>query len=434
MKKIVFALICSLVALTSCMPEGEETELSSKVALLSFGIKNDLKTYHTVTTGSGKDSTYTTTMKGSVVKFTIDHENGLVYNRDSIAYGTKVSAVLVDVTADGYVCYLKENGEEGAKEDSIDFTRPVTFKVMSYDNQFVRNYQVSVNVRQIDPTLTQWDRVSTDFPTVFGTEAKAFVKGDLLYVIGKSDDEKCYATSFDGEVWSEPILCEGLPAGADCVSALLCKDRFLMTAGGELFVSDDAVTWKTMGVAMHGLLAVETDSVVWGVMNDELVSSVDLANWKSDGEYAGGVFGSCIASFSDSLNTNNSIKRTTFVTLPVATDEDYAHVWSKLSSETKWQQLSPTNSQEYGCPLLENLSVIRYAGNLYAIGAKGLCYESVDNGIAWKVNKEAFRLPMEFKNYDEAFFTVVEGEYVWIMWSASGEVWRGRWNGLSEYK
>ena len=431
MKKIVFALICSLVVFTSCMPEGEETELSSTVALLSFGIKNDLKTYHTVTTESGKDSTYTTTMKGSVVKFTIDHENCLVYNRDSIAYGTDVSGVLVDVTADAYVCYLKENGEEGAVEDSIDFTRPVTFKVTSYDRQFARNYQVSVNVRQIDPTLTQWNLLGTDFPTVFNAEAKAFVKDALLYVVGKSaDDGLCYVTSFDGLAWSEPRLCEGLPVDADCVSALLCKDQFFMTAGGELYVSDDAATWDAAGVAMEGLLAVEADSVVWGVMNGELVSSVDLVSWVQSGTYVGETFGASIASFGYSLSTHDDIKRTTFVTLPVTEDEGYAHVWSKLSNETIWQQLSPADSQEYACPLLENLTVIRYAGNLYAFGSEGKCYESVDNGIAWKMNEDAFSLPEEFKDADEAFFTVVEGEYVWIMCNASGKVWRGRWNGL----
>ena len=57
------------------------------------------------------------------------------------------------------------------------------------------------------------------------------------------------------------------------------------------------------------------------------------------------------------------------------------------------------------------------------------CYESRDNGLTWKVNEEALSLPEEFKGRDEAFSTATDGEYVWVMWS-TGEVWRGRWNGL----
>lgn len=70
MKKIAISLICALVVsmtCVSCLPEGEETELTSTVALLSFSI-NDLKTQHTITLESGKDSTYTTVMATSKLK------------------------------------------------------------------------------------------------------------------------------------------------------------------------------------------------------------------------------------------------------------------------------------------------------------------------------------------------------------------------------
>ena len=102
MKKIATSLLCSLfvaLAFTSCLPEGEETELSSSVALLSFSIE-DLKTKHTITLESGKDSTYTTIMKASLIPFTIDQERGLVYNTDSIAYGTDVTHVIPNISAD----------------------------------------------------------------------------------------------------------------------------------------------------------------------------------------------------------------------------------------------------------------------------------------------------------------------------------------------
>ena len=98
MKKIAISLICALVAsttLTSCLPDGEETELTSTVALLSFSI-NDLKTRHTITPANGKDSTYTTIMAARNIRFTIDQAQGLVYNSDSIAYATDVTRVILN--------------------------------------------------------------------------------------------------------------------------------------------------------------------------------------------------------------------------------------------------------------------------------------------------------------------------------------------------
>ena len=92
MKKIAACLLCPLfvsLSFTSCLPEGEETELTSTVALLSFKI-NDLKTRHTIPLSNGKDSTYTSILAASNIRFTIDHQQGLVYNSDSIAYGTDV--------------------------------------------------------------------------------------------------------------------------------------------------------------------------------------------------------------------------------------------------------------------------------------------------------------------------------------------------------
>jgi hypothetical protein len=78
---------------------------------------------------------------------------------------------------------------------------------------------------------------------------------------------------------------------------------------------------------------------------------------------------------------------------------------------------------------------------MYAFGGKGLgnrqqpleafsaCYESRDNGVTWRVRNNVLSLPEAFKGREEAFATVTDGTYVWVMWS-TGDVWRGRWNGL----
>lgn len=408
MKKIVTSLVCPLIGallMVSCL-SNDDVEKSSEVALLSFGIK-DLKTQYTFKKEDGTDSTYTVVLSGSTVGFTIDQTNRRVYNTDSIVYGTNVEDVLVNVKADGDVCYFKPNGEVGSMEDSIDFTSPVTFRVTSYDEKFYRDYKVSINVHQVDPKETTWNEFKeTNIPCL--NAQKAFVKGDSLYVIGIDADGVYYTASAalsDASDWTTTEL-EGIEGTG--LSALLVD--------GFFYLKTDAGTYRS------------EDAVEWVVVADE----AEPSTLPTDMEHV-------IALFRQPLITNPNITRTIVIATPEATDT-CAQVWTQLSTEDKPIEIGSNGNNIYGCPNLENLVVIQYADKMYAFGGKsmgnrkeplaafGACYESRDNGITWKVNEEAFSLPKEFAGYEtESFSTATDGEYVWVMWS-SGSVWRGRWN------
>lgn len=407
MKKIAISLLCPLIGallMTSCLGD-DEVVLSSDVALLSFGIK-DLKTTYTIKKQDGTDSTYTTVMAGNAVRFTIDQASRKVYNSDSIAYRTDVEKVLVNVKADGGVAYVKADGALGSVEDTIDFTRPVTFIVTSYDKKFTRSYEVSINVHQVDPKKTTWKEVGeTDFP-VLGAQ-KAFVKDDSLCVIGVDADGAYYhvATALnDGVTWTT-TPCIGLEGTG--VDALLEDGVFYLKNSEGLYCSENAIEWTAVDEAE--------------VLN--LPGAVDMSH--------------AVALFRQPLSTNESIVRSIFVSTP-ETVSTWARVWTKLSTEPEWIEIGESGNNVYGCPNLNNLSVIQYAGNMYAFGLKSMgeskelssCYESRDNGITWKVNESALSLPKDLKVPAEKFSTATDGEYVWVMWS-NGAVWRGRWNGIN---
>lgn len=452
MKKIATSLLCPLIGallVTSCLGEAEETELTSTVALLTFQIQ-DLKTVHTIQKANGEDSTYTSVMNGESVKFTIDQTCHKVYNTDSIAYGTDISKVLVKVTSDGYVSYLKEDGNIGSIEDSINFNHPVTFRVKSYDELHERDYEVSINKHQIHPDSTQWKKMDGNFtPELFATQ-RAFIKDNRLYVLGNGNDGKGYTTSTtlpDAAVWNKPTPCTGITSMADYTEAMFIGDTWYLIADGVLYSSTDATIWTTSSTSNplpQILLASETaqETTVWGADKESFVSSDDMATWTPNGQRFRKGIKARVATFTAPLRSNENIKRTLFIALPAEGSDTCAQIWSKLSTAKEWVEVEPKGTNIYGCPHLENLAVIHYADKMYAFGGKSIgprkvpieafsrCFESADHGVTWKENKKAFSLPNTFKGRSETFSTVTDGTFVWVIWSASGEVWRGRWNSI----
>lgn len=448
MKRTVISLIFPIfigLFFTSCLPDAEEVDRTSTVAIVSFSI-NDLKTQHTVTLDSGKDSTYTTIMKASLIPFEIDHERGLVYNSDSIAYGTDVTHVLANVSADGYVFYYKDGEKTGySKEDSIDFTSPVKFTVVSNDENFSRDYFISVNVHKIDPTKTEWKQLSgANFPAGLFSEQQAIINGQQIYVFGHDENGKYYTTSTaaeDGILWSDPAPWTGVEEGVDCSSVTLFNNMFYVLADNTLYRSGDGIAWEaTAANGIDCLVAVTSEEtpVAWGIKDNTFVCSEDMLTWSTNGQTVSGL-AKRVAYFSEPLRTNPYIHRTIVIaTSDVATDT-CAKVWSKLSTETEWVEVKPVQNNPYGCPNLENLAVISYRDKMYAFGGKsignrepieafGTCYESRDNGITWRERDEAFKLAKDFAGRNENFSTVVDQKNrVWIIWSQSGEVWRGVW-------
>ena len=409
MKRIAISFLCPLIGallMTSCL-DSDDVVLSSDVALLSFAIE-DLKTQYTFVKEDNTDSTYTVVTSGSTIDFTIDQANRLVYNIDSIVYGTDVTRVLVNVEADGGVCYFKPDGEASSVEDSIDFTSPVIFRVTSYNEKFYRDYKVSINVHQIDPKETIWRELkSTNLPS-FDAQ-KAFVKGDNLYVIGVDADGTYHtvtATLADASAWAKED-CRGIEGVG--LAALLIDDIFYLKTDAGIYRSEDAVEWTPV------------------------VDEAELSALPKDMQRV-------VALFSQPLSTNPSITRTILVATPETADT-CAQVWTQLSTEDKPIEIGSNGNNIYGCPNLENLAVIQYAEKMYAFGGQSVgnrkeplaafsaCYESRDHGVTWKVNESALSLPKDFEIPEGSFSVATDGEFVWVMWS-NGTVWCGRWNGI----
>ena len=88
------------LTITSCLKDDDEKNSVSykDTAILSFSL-GQLKQVRDTVAKNGSDSTYVSNFNGAKVKFYIDQAQGLIYNPDSLPYGTKPASALAKITA-----------------------------------------------------------------------------------------------------------------------------------------------------------------------------------------------------------------------------------------------------------------------------------------------------------------------------------------------
>lgn len=224
------------------------------------------------------------------VKFAIDQERGLIYNADSLPCGTKVSALLVDLTCASTVSsrqFIVKDGDvqkdevidyTGSTNDSIDFTGDVTLRITSHDGLHQRDYKVKVNVHTQDPDVLKWDaKRRRDLPSMNGNvnASKTVRQGDNYLCLVKDNANYVLSTATDPmSSWSKTTL--SLPFVPQIKSFAATESAlYLLDENGELFSSkDNGGNWDDCGVAWHTIIGAYGEKVL-GVKND-------AAGWMHD--------------------------------------------------------------------------------------------------------------------------------------------------------
>ena len=156
----VFSLLAATTyMLTSCLGSNtDEITLYDDAAFTSFTLGTFTRIYHPV---SNPDTTYRTTFTGSLYPMTIDHLGQRIFNQDSLPQGT-VPRVLctVGVKNGGYVGLQGLDGDTifhlFNANDSVDFTTPRKFRVLSSDGTYPRDYTVSLNIAKTEGVSFDW--------------------------------------------------------------------------------------------------------------------------------------------------------------------------------------------------------------------------------------------------------------------------------------
>ena len=255
---IFIGLFIAACGITSCLDSDyTEYEYSSNSSITAFSITDSIITYYSAVVDD-IDTTLSTAVVGTDYPFVINQNEGLIYNPDSLPVGTDVTKVVVGITADTQGIYIvAETDTLWQETDSLNFEKPVQFKVLSEMGTFGRVYTAKINVHQQDPELLSWKKFESNFNKEI-TEQKAVYMNNCIYVFGLQNEQAVVtkAQTTDGNTWSEPVRI-ATPTEADITSAMVWGNQIYILAGNELYTSQDAESWEKVATStnLHQLVA-----------------------------------------------------------------------------------------------------------------------------------------------------------------------------------
>lgn len=457
MKKYIswVGILSLLFVFAACMGDDENSATyytTNDTGITAFSLSAANQYLHT--TGSeGQDSIYKKTVTVSDYEFYIDQENSQIYNPDSLPYGTDAKHILLSIsTKNSGQIFLKNVANDStfyySSTDSIDFSSPRTFQILSLSGSFYRNYTVKVNIHQQEGDDFNWHQLSTNNLFANMQAMKAFAAGGNVYLFGFDGAQtQLYQTAEnDGQNW----LASNQLFDANAYKNVVTRgdDVFVLNAGQILRMN--AGQWTVMGTSseLKQLVAASaTELYAIGQDGSMMVSRNDGASWTVDTQDEGKeLLPADVVSFTSlPLKTNDDIDMVVMAGLRNETaypNDTIAVVWTKLVEysdyhrEYPWTYVDIADDNNYALPRLANVVIMNYDNGLLAMGGSGVgaCtkkgfdsfYYSQDGGITWKTPD--YTLPTDMNSSNVFTATVDSQNFIWIICGQSGEIWRGRLN------
>ena len=444
---ILASLFITACAITSCLDEGNmDYVLSSNAAIKKFGIKDSIITnYKTVL--NGVDTTLSAVVVGKDYPFTIDQVEGRIYNADSLPKGTDISKVVIDMTIEAYnVMIQAETDSVWQPEDSLNFEKPIVFKLYSQTGLHGKTYTAQINVHQQDPEEMTWTQMAGNFPRLQAQKA-IYLNGNV-YVFAEQENQVAMTMTAanNGKEWTA-LQNLDIPTKADYASVLAWNNYLYIIAEDGLYTSANGLNWEKVNTSQNLarlLAAIDGKKLIAADAEGHYMESTDGMEWKVYESLPEGFPKAHTAFESYALDTNEDINRVVLLECNEEKTDSVTTAWMQLDTDNDWSEIM-SEKAIYACPRLENAAMIRYNGKLYTFGGPGRrssalaafdkLFCSEDNGITWKIVNESILFPEDFESKYEAAhgnysYTVDDNHFIWIMWGETGEVWKGRLNKL----
>lgn len=185
--------------------------------------------------------------------FTIEErlatDTGLVWNKDSMLYGTRLDSVVPKFTfaATPSAVMLSTPLRDSISlsgYDTLDFSQgPIYLTITSQDGTNTKTYEIRPSVHQADPDLYRWSQLFGGFAAQEDCEQRVVEQGSDFVLFANNGFAISVYRSADGATWSGPDAVSGLPAGTKVRQIISDGTTLYYGQGNAVYTSTDATTW-----------------------------------------------------------------------------------------------------------------------------------------------------------------------------------------------
>lgn len=203
-------------------------------------------------------------------------DTGLVYNKDSMLYGTSLRRVVpkftFEATPSSATLALGDTSFALTGTDTCDFTRqPIYLTVVSQDGSTTKVYRIAPTVHRVDPDLWTWTRLSDDILTG-DFEQQVLPLGGEFVLLSNNGFRSSVYTSPDGASWTKKAE-PSLPASCHVRNIISDGSRLYYIEEQTLFTSTDGSVWtptdySAASYTIYSML-MYFNGTVWAVVEKE---------------------------------------------------------------------------------------------------------------------------------------------------------------------
>lgn len=279
MRKILSIFVIFAAIFVSCdMGTTSTTETSSEARVAGF-------TFYEDTANVGlTEATY---------KIEHSADTGLIYNQDSLRYGTCLDSVIpyVSYKATPGAAYfvLPDTTITSTGADTMNLNQnPMYLHVVASDMESEMWYRIKLSVHQVDPELYVWKELTQEIFSKQNCETKAFwMKGELLLLVNNGLGTQVYQSS-NGSEWKQlASKVAELPTPCSVRDIVLHSDTLYYISKNVLYYSNDALHWNSLdcSTAEYELvnMLLSYNGKAWAIVQDKATEGLALATVDATG-------------------------------------------------------------------------------------------------------------------------------------------------------
>ena len=261
MRKFLYIFIgIALIFFTSCESSGTTTVPSSVAKLTSFSFAK-------------VDS-----MPGlAAAVFTVEErlDTGLVWNKDSIRFGTRLDSVVprfvFAATPGAAWLTFPDTLVRLTGYDTLDFTkRPIYLSIRSQDNKNIKTYEIRATAHKVDPDLYTWEQLTPAIYPEDDSEQKVVLLNNEFVMIVSNGFELSAHRSVDGANWTHIDAINGLPAGTRVRQIISDGTTLYYGQGNNIYTSTDIQNWTAHAVTEEVVtMLLHWNDRVWLLIGQE---------------------------------------------------------------------------------------------------------------------------------------------------------------------